>query len=90
MSIKSVLAADSRFQVAMQRARALEAAKGRCKLYSEEWYALRGLLAAQHRIISSCTVATVEASGMNYTSEGDFCHLSAVGSVSFNRTNQYA
>jgi hypothetical protein len=90
MSIKSVLAADSRFQVAMQRARALEAAKGRCKLYSEEWYSLRDMLDEQHKIISSCTAATGEASGMKYTSEGDFCHLSAVGSVTFNRSNHYA
>ena len=90
MSIKSVLAADSRFQVAMQRARALEAAKGRCKLYSEGWYSLRDMLDEQHKIISSCTAATGEASGMNYTSEGDFCHLSAVDSVSFYRGATYA
>lgn len=90
MSIKSVLAADSRFQVAMQRARAMEAAKGRCKLYSEEWYSLRDMLDDQHKIISSCTAATGEASSMNYTASGDFCHLAAVGSVSLYRGVSHA
>lgn len=90
MSIKSVLAADSRFQVAMQRAKALEAAKGRCKLYSEDWYALRDMLDEQHKIIAACTAATGEASGMHYTSDGDFTHLAAVGTVRFYRGASHA
>lgn len=85
MSIKSMVAADRRFEVAMTRAKALEAAKGRCKLYSEEWYALRDMLDEQHKILASCTTATTEASGMNYTVSGDFCHLAAVGTVRFYR-----
>lgn len=90
MSIKSVLAADSRFQVAMQRAKALEAAKGRCKLYSEDWYALRDMLGDQHKIIAACTAATGEAQDMHYTSEGDFTHLAAVGTVRFYRGASHA
>lgn len=90
MSIKSVLSADSRFQVAMQRAKALEAAKGRCKLYSEDWYSLRDMLDEQHKIIASCTAATGEAQGMNYTADGDFTHLAAVGTVKFYRGLSYA
>ena len=85
MSIKSLLAADKRWQQVHSRINKLMAAQAKADIYTAEWYDLRDQLEQQHLILTSCNVATREAGNINHTTGGDFTHLAAVGTVRFYR-----
>lgn len=85
MSTKSVLAADRRWQQVHSRIKQLMSAQAKADIYTAEWYDLRDQLDQQHRILTSCNVATREAMSLQHTTQGDFTHLAAVGTVCFYR-----